>query len=279
MKHFILAVTLLLGLYTAVSAQTLTINAHTAEVSSSQKNNLYPLNTLYFVYNSADGTFDARQVDNRNSVFKADVTSVTISGASTTALKLAFISNSHAKAISGTYTTLFPKNEVNILYKSSDKKVEVRNRNNGKETPIWTGHVDSIKTGTTDSTTALRLTAMRKFNAFRQVIAGGITPTVAAGAAAGSSPTVTVAGTAVAGAISLTTGTTAVSTGVLCTVTLPSAFPNGCYVQLTPANATTAVQIARVFVSSTASTIVLNASGTALSDATAYVWHYQITGY
>lgn len=283
MKHLLFALSLLFAFSVSTTAQTLTINAHTAEVSSSQKNFFFPLNALYFTYNSTSGKFEAKEVISRNSVFASDVTNVTISGASTTDQKIAFIENTHVKALFGTTTTLLPKNDVSFQYKVSGKKVEVYGLENRKEPPLWTGNADSLKTGSVDSTTALRLTAIRAYNLAKarvsQVLSGGEAPAIAAGAASGSSPTVALAGNSVAGKITLTTGTTAVSTGVLATITLPVSFPTGCFVTLTPGNATTAVQVARMFATTTAGTFVLNASGTALSDSTPYIWYYQVTGY
>ena len=274
MKYLILLLALV-G-YGHLTAQTLTINAHTAEVSSSQKNDIYPLEALYFSYNSATGVFTANRVDNRNAVFTSDVTNVTSTGDTTAAMKIATLTGSHLKAIKGTITTLVPKRGVSVLYKSSGKGLEIQAVGASKLPPIWAGHADSVKFSAADSTTTLRLAALRKINA----PSGDAVPTAAVGAAAGTgSPTVTLVGGAAAGRITLTTGTSPTTTGVLATITLPVKHPTGCFVTLTPADSDAAAHVARVFVTSTTTTFVLNASGTALSAATEYIFNYQVSGY
>jgi len=275
MKHILIAALLALVGWN-LTAQTLTINAHTAEVSSSQRNDIYPLEALYFTYNSTTGVFTANRVDNRNSVFSSDVTNVTSTGDTTAAMKIATLTGSHLKAVKGAVTTLLPKTGVNVLYKSSGKALEIQALGARNSVPLWAGHADSVKFTTADSTTTLRLAALRKINS----PSGDALPTVAVGAAAGSgSPTVTLVGGATAGRITLTTGTSPTTTGVLCTVTLPTKHPTGCFVTLTAADADAGAHIARVFVTSTTTTFVLNASGTALTQATEYIFNYQVTGY
>lgn len=274
MKHILILLFALVGWN--LTAQTLTINAHTAEVSSSQRNDLYPLEALYFTYNSASGVFTASRIDNRNSVFTSDVTNVVSAGDADAAAKIATITGTHLKAVKGTVTTLIPKAGVNALYKSSGKVLELQALGASKVPPIWSGHADSLKFTAADSTTALRLAALRKINA----PGGDAVPTAAVGAAAGTgSPTATLVGGASAGRITLTTGTSPTTTGVLATITLPVKHPTGCFVTLTAGDADAAAHVARVFVTGTTTTFVLNASGTALSAATEYILNYQVTGY
>lgn len=268
---------LLLFVALGAQAQTLTINAHTAEVSSSQRNLIYPVQSLYFTYHSGTGQFTAAQVDNRNVVFRSDITNVvTVAGDTTAAQRLATLKATHLLAVKGTTTTLLPKQSVQVLYTASGKALEVQALNARNVPALWAGHADSLKFTASDTTTALRLTALRRLNA----PAGDAVPTAATGAAAGGgSPTVALIGGANAGRITLTTGSSPTTTGVLATITLPRPYPNGCFVSLTAANATTGAQMTRVFVTSTTGTFVLNASGTALTAATEYVWNYQVTGY
>lgn len=284
MKHLLFALSLLFAFSVSTTAQTLTINAHTAEVYSSQKNFFFPINALYFTYNSTSGKFEAKEVISRNTVFSSDVTNVEVDGDDSTDIVLAFIRNTHVKAVLGTTSTFLPKKGSSFQYKSSNSKLEVYGLENRKEPALWAGHIDSLKISDDDDDTNDRLSAIREYNDLTQarvsqIYTDGDSPDVAAGAAAGASPSVSLTGTGVAGKITLTTGTTAVSTGVLATITLPVTFPNGCFVTLTPGNATTAVQVARMFATTTAGTFVLNASGTALSDSTPYIWYYQVTGY
>lgn len=280
MRKLLTVAAMLLAL--CVSAQTLTITARSAEVSGAAKNQLYPLSSLYFEYNTSTDKFWAYQTETRNLVYEANISTVTISGQSTAAAKIVWLENTHVKCNKGVFNVLVPKDGVAVRYRSSNKFTELYPAISEGKKALFAGPLDSIKTGDTDTTSALRLTALRK-------IVRGSTPqlvgnndaaaTIAAGAAAGSSPTVAVTGNGLSGEITLTTGTTATTTGVLCTVTLPVAYPNGVRVAITPADADAAVHVARWFATTTASTIVLNASGTALADATQYKFFYTVTGY
>ncbi len=279
MKGFLFSLFMMLAV--ALSAQTLTINAHTAEVTGTAKTNLYDLQDLYFVYNWSTGGFEAREVDTRNVVYAANISTVTISGLSTAASKITYLERSHLKSNTATYNVLLPKAGLAIRYKSGDKKTEIVSRFNMSRTPLWYGHIDSVKTASTDTTTALRLTALRRIarNGRGEIInlING-TPTIAAGAAAGTSPTVAITGNGQEGEITVTTGSTPPTTGVIATITLPVTFPTGARVQLTPSNDNAAAGIARVFATGTSSTFILNASGTALSASTAYKFFYRVGG-
>ena len=107
----------------------------------------------------------------------------------------------------------------------------------------------------------------------------GIIAGTAAGAAAGSSPSATIVGTGTDFRVTLTTGTTATSSGVLFTVTLPVTYPTGTIVTVTNGDSDSAAHAVRVFTTSTTSTVVLNATASALSDATAYIWNFHVAGY
>lgn len=264
-------------------AQTLTLTAGSAEVSGSAKNQLYGLNTLYFSYNTDTDLFEAFDLETRNSVYKGAISTVTISGVSTAAGKIAWIENTHVKCNTGVFNNLVPKDGIAIRYRSSNKYTELFGRISEGKKALWAGHLDSIKTASTDSTSALRLTALRK-------IVRGSTPqlvgnntnaaTIAAGAAAGSSPTVSITGNGLSGEIDIDTGSSTTTTGVIATITLPQAFPNGCRVVITPSTAFSATMVARVFVNTTAGAFTLNAAGTAVTASTADLkFFYTVTGY
>jgi hypothetical protein len=115
-----------------------------------------------------------------------------------------------------------------------------------------------------------------------QLIAEGTAPTVAAGAGAGSSPTVTLATGSkdLVGKISVVAGTTPTASGIIATVTLNLPCPNGCFVQLTPANAAAEAILTAAFVSSeTATAFQISAGTTALVSTTTYLWNYQVTAW
>jgi hypothetical protein len=109
-----------------------------------------------------------------------------------------------------------------------------------------------------------------------QVVGGGSTPAIAAGAAAGTSPTVSVSGTNMAGVITLTTGTATTASATLATVTFNGTLgtaPQGC--QLEPRNANAAAASVSTYTtapSTTAWSVAVDA--TALAASTAYSWAY-----
>ena len=111
-----------------------------------------------------------------------------------------------------------------------------------------------------------------------QIVAAGSLPTMAPGAAAGSSPTcTTVTGVNKDGTISCTTGS-ATTTGVLATVTFNPALavaPVGC--SLTPRTATTTVPAGSVVWTGAPSTTTwtVNVGAVALSTGTNYSWSYN----
>lgn len=105
-------------------------------------------------------------------------------------------------------------------------------------------------------------------------------PTIAAGAAAGSGPTVAASGTDLAGTVSVTTGT-APTTGILATVTFNVAFASAPRaIHLTPANSVSAGVAADVFanVSNITTAHFTVDAATALTLSTAYQWYYLIVG-
>lgn len=281
MKKLLTLVAFLAAL--SASAQTLTITARSAEVSGAAKNQLYPLSSLYFEYNSSTDEFRAYQAETRNLVYEANISTVTISGQSTASAKIAWLENTHVKCNRGVFNVLVPKDGIAIRYRSSNKFTELYPSISEGKKPLFSGHLDSIKTGATDSTSALRLTELRK-------IVRGATPqlvgnnskvaTIAADTSAGTSPTIAITGNGLSGEITLTTGSSTKTTGVIATVTLPAAFPNGCRVALTPSSAAAALEVADVFVATTATGFTLRASGNSLTASTAnFKWYYTVTGY
>lgn len=270
MRNILVSLALLFTL-SAVQAQTLTLTAGEAEVTGTAKTHLYPLGDLYFIYNNTTGGFEARTVEAREVVYAANISTVTISGLSTAASKIAWIENTHVKANTGRYSTLVPHDNLAVRYRTSGKGVDLLSRFSTGKTPVWYGHIDSVKTASTDSTTALRLTALRKMvRGATPLLIGNATktPTIAAGAAAGASPTVSIAGSALSGEITVNTGSSTTSTGVVATVTLPVACPNGCDVVISPSSDVAGPCAGRQFVTTTASTFVINAITTAWTAST-----------
>lgn len=131
-----------------------------------------------------------------------------------------------------------------------------------------------------DTVTLKRITA-GELQAGRLVGIGFIPPTIAAGAGAGTTPTVSVVGSDMGGEVNVTTGALPTAAAVVATITLGSAaFTNAPYVVLQPANAATALLTGAtmVYVTATTGTFVINAGATGLVAATAYKWNYHIVG-
>lgn len=265
------------------SAQTLTLTAHSAEVAGAAKNQIYPLSALYFAYNTDSDVFEAFEAETRNSVYKANISTVTISGVSTASGKIAWLENTHVKANTGVYNHLVPKDGVAFRYRSSNKYTEVLGRFSDGKKALWAGHLDSIKTASTDSTSAMRLTALRKIvrGATPQLVGNNVqAATIAAGAAAGSSPTVSITGNGLSGEIDIDTGSSTTTTGVIATITLPVAFPNKCIVTIKGSSTFGSTMEGRIFVNTTAGAFTLNANGTAVTASTADMkFFYTVSGY
>ena len=115
-------------------------------------------------------------------------------------------------------------------------------------------------------------------------VTGNTTPTVAAGAGAGTSPTISVAGTDSVHVVSLTTGTSPTTSAAVFTLTVSSAYAAAPkIVIITPANAAAAALSggARVFVDNTNNTTTTyraDVGATGLAASTAYKWSVTIHG-
>ncbi len=135
-------------------------------------------------------------------------------------------------------------------------------------------------TSVTDNRTTNRIAGQMIPAVTHLISTAASAPTIAAGAAAGSSPTVAVTGTDLAGLISVTTGTTA-TTGILATISFNVAFGSAPRaIQLTPANANAAAVAAKVFadISSVTTVHFTVDAGVALTDATLYKWGFAVFG-
>lgn len=149
--------------------------------------------------------------------------------------------------------------------------------------------VDQRGTGTTSSTINHRwadsgntlLGTITDDGTFKINHVGGNTsaPTIAAGAGAGTTPTVVVTNaTDLSGIVDVTTGTTPTGTNaVIATITFNKTFASAPNIQLTPNNANAAglaAALTMVYVTSTTTTFVITSGTTALTAATQYKWFY-----
>lgn len=108
------------------------------------------------------------------------------------------------------------------------------------------------------------------------IVSGGTAPTVAAGAAACTSPTLTVSGTDTAGTITVTTGSGCSASGTLATITFAGPFAAAPNVTLTPGGPTALALGAYVDDTSVSTTGFTIGTNTTPANATAYQWNYQV---
>lgn len=277
MKNIFLFIAMLFAALSSIVAQTVTVSPSAVIIANTSPagNVIKPLENCYFAYKTTDSTFQV--FDERNiKIFDGDCSDLTTLAAdNTTALKIARIAKYCLPVRTTSVWYRYIPKGGSVTYTATDEEVRWKNGRHD-----FTFQIDSITAGTNDTTTALKLTFLKnEFNRpiNRQLFSSGGAATIAAGAGAGSSPTVSVSGNAVAGTVTITTGTTA-ATGVLATVTLPVTFQNGCTAVLTPADADAAAAVAKIYVTSTSSTVVINVGTAALTDSTEYKWTYTVIG-
>lgn len=141
----------------------------------------------------------------------------------------------------------------------------------------WTGNFNSLSTSSNFSGVTGLFTSTLSVKHYSAYGLGG-TPTVAAGAGAGTGPTISVSGAKDSrGAISVTTGTTPTgSNAIIATVTFNAAYTAAPLMFLQPANSATAALTGavQVYVTSTTTTFVLTSGASALTASTAYKWNF-----
>lgn len=265
---------------TFAKAQTIAITPSSLEVigTSAITRAFYDLDDVWLKYKT--GTVTVYEAATGTQLFSGDTSEVSVTGASHWGAKAAKLTNWYQKCDhTNGYDYYVPKRGVQLVYKTSDTSVKFVHGITKKQ--LLATALDSVKISgvTTVSNILTYLRGQYFLEGNRDRIGLPNTPTIAAGAAAGSSPTIAVAGTGTDFKVTLTTGTTALSSGVLATVTLPVTYPTGTIVTITNADADSAAHAVRVFTTSTTSTVVLNATGSALTDATQYVWNFHVAGY
>lgn len=267
-------------LATFTQAQTVAITPSSLELigASAVTRSFYDLDDVYLKYKT--GKITIYEASTGTQVFYGDTSEVSVTGASHWGAKAAKFGTwyQHVTKTDG-YRYWIPKRGVQVVYKTSDTSVKLVHGITKKL--LVSTALDSVKiTGiTTVSNILTYLRGQYFLEGNRDRLGIGAAPTVATGAAAGSSPSATIVGTGTDFRVTLTTGTTATSSGVLFTVTLPVTYPTGTIVTVTNGDSDSAAHAVRVFTTSTTSTVVLNATASALSDATAYIWNFHVAGY
>lgn len=111
-------------------------------------------------------------------------------------------------------------------------------------------------------------------------VVGQDTPPVPTAGTGSGSGTPSLTGTDIAGTVSVLTGVAPTAGAAIVTVTFTSGYSTAPYVQLTPANAATALLsgVTMVYVTETTTTFVINAGSAALVGLTTYAWNYETIG-
>ena len=281
MKKIQILVFSFLCLALSMQAQTIAVTNTSLEViaANSTTRAFYDLDKVTLTYKSGIvQVFDAAA---STQLFSGDTTAVTISGATTWSAKAAKLAVWYISATDLNGKRYFlPRKEVNYIYKASDNTVKAVNDLSKKV--LYAGPLDSVTiysvSGVSNKLTYLRQRAY--LDSKRHDLSLPETPTVAVAAAAGASATATIAGTGTDFTVTLTTGASGVSgEAPLFTVTLPNTYPTGVIPQVSAGDLDAAVHATRYFTTATTSTVVLNGTGTALGNSTAYVFHFSIKGY
>lgn len=280
MKRLLSLVFPLFVLAFTAQAQTLTLTPSTAEVitSGAKTRTFYDIDDVFFITKGA--AVEMKSALTNTTLFDGDTSEVTITGSTLWSAKLTKLATWCQDATTTTgYRYFLPRRQVQYLYTTTGGSLRVSNI--VTKNSIWTGSIDSIKvSGVTGASNKLAWLRGKAFlEGVRHRVDFGDAATIAAGAAAGSSPTIAITAKGNCGRITLTVGSSPTTTGVLCTVTLPVTYPTGTFVTLTAGDADSGAHIARVFTVGSSASFTLNASGTALTAATEYVWDYQVIGY
>jgi hypothetical protein len=123
-------------------------------------------------------------------------------------------------------------------------------------------------------------------NYIQHIVGNTSTPTILAGAGAGTTPTASITGTDIAGLINITTGTSPNGgNAIVATITFNNNYPNAPYVEISPANRNAqALAIgSQVLVPAngqtngvTTAAFVIESGATGLAGSTAYIWTYHV---
>jgi hypothetical protein len=124
--------------------------------------------------------------------------------------------------------------------------------------------------------TVTSLVAMGNITVNKHLVSGGAVPTIAAGAAACTTPTLSITGTDTTGTVTITTGTGCAASGVLATVSFAGAFAGAPHILLTPAGASAlTLGIYANSVTTSAASFTIDTSTTPTNN-TAYRWNYIV---
>lgn len=295
MKQRILLLTLSLLAFAFVApAQTLWMfgdgNLHSVEVVglNAKTRAVYQANELMFIETAASHVWTVKETETgsqlwtgkRDSVYVIAQADTTQQSTDTQLKALLLTSCLKAHTANGAQYVYIGKSNITYSYVQSTGRLDIKYGRNKQ--PLWFGAVDLFDSAT-GATVADKLAYIRNTlgaTTLSQILTGGTASTIAAGAGAGTTPTLTTVKDATSAKVTLTVGSSPPTTGVLFTVTPPVKPPTGFKITLTPANSIAAQHIARVWVQDDgAGVFTARVAGTALTAATEYIWYLTWTSY
>lgn len=276
MKH-LFSIILLFCASLAASAQTITLTNTALEVvtSGASSRTFYDLDQVYYSYKA--GKVTVMESTTGSTLFSGDTSEVTISGINTWANKLAKLNVWYQDAThTNGYRYFLPRAGVAYRYRTSTNLITIFDA--ARKNVLLETSIDSVKisgvTGAANKLTYLRAKAF--LEKFRQRQDVGEAATIAAGPAAGTSPTVAILSQGSSGRITVTPGSSTTTNAVICTVTLPVTYPNGTFITLTDG----ATNSNAVYAVGSAGSFTVNSKGSAITaSGSAHIWYYHVVGY
>jgi hypothetical protein len=272
-------VALLLMFAFGMQAQSLTINPTTSEVVAalSKTRDFYQMKDLLFIYKNSNSAFEMQYAETREKLWGGKIDSVAITGCTTTAQKFAKLRTWCLETTTTTgYRCFIGRGGLEYFYNASKNQLQITHASNDQM--LWYGSIDSLQVTGLSGASAKLGYLRNSVNRTPQtgLFTGGDTPTIAAGAAAGASPTVSIVGNQLTGEITITAGASGTTTtGVIATITLPVTAINGTRAFLQASTASNVKQ----FVTTTTNTFVVNADGTAMTGGATSKWTYWTVQY
>jgi hypothetical protein len=281
----IILTTALLGLQFAAGAQTLYITPINVEVISSgaKTRAFYPIDDVY-ITEASSGNIVVKEAANGTILFNGDTSEVEVNGGASMLWsdQQAALSDYFQRVPYNSDTikfpaTYLPRAGLNWLYQNTTSVVKAINSRT-KHT-LWSGSAASISEDSDVSGILNWIRAKSQHGARHSNAEVHFMVTATAGAAAGTGGEAEVVfSSATSGRIVVTTGTSTTTTGTIATIASPLVLDN-MVVTITPANALAAAQLTRVFVEGEGTSVFsLNASGTALSASSEFIYYFRISG-
>lgn len=219
------------------------------------------------IYDTGTGTVYAGQTNGSGNYVLQAASSVELSTNTNVTGSLAATSNVTGVTLQGSTSVLSP-----LLDRANAGTLSIGTANATAITIAKSG-VSTTIAGTLTVSEAATFNGTLTVNG--HIIGGGSTPSIAAGVAACTTPTVSVTGSDTAGTVTVTTGTGCLSSGKLATITFAAAFGSAPRVTLTAAGAN-AAGLNSYIDDATISTTTFDIGTSAIPlSTTTYKWYYH----